>query len=198
MNFVIYYILICIGCKILRKHNGALSLLHWHQYYVEHSWTLGNDRQDRCLGGFCHECQWHVERHTEIISCYYLIASQKNWMALYVMKIIPALARVIIYVKYKYVRTDIFSLYIAALLFLNLPFGDQGTYLAKCYDKNPYTNRKSKKQKWQYKRSNNINIMTIADRLSHTTREGGGVKPVYVIPTFPLTKKCVIISTICE
>ena len=91
-TIVIYYILICIGCKILRKHNGALSLLHWHQYYVEHSWTLGNDRQDRCLGGFCHECHWHVARHTEIIINYYLIASQKKFEWHYMLsKLFPRL-----------------------------------------------------------------------------------------------------------
>ena len=64
-------------------------------------------------------------------------------------------------------------------------------------DKSPYTHRKVQKAKWQHKNTTKtFDYATIADRLrtvnsgndSHPT---GVVKPVYGIPTFPLTAKAV-------
>ena len=64
--------------------------------------------------------------------------------------------------------------------------------LTKSYDKSPYTDSNVTTQK----RHQNFDYTTIADRLrtvswgndSHPT---GVVKPVYGIPTFPLTAKVV-------
>ena len=72
---------------------------------------------------------------------------------------------------------------------------EKGRDLAQSYDKNPYIDRKIQKATWQHKNAKiNFDYTTIADRLwmvswgneSHPT---GVVKPVYGIPTFPLTQK---------
>ena len=73
---------------------------------------------------------------------------------------------------------------------------EKGRDLTKSYDKS-YTDRKIIKAMWQHKNATkNFDYTTIADRLrtfswgndSHPT---GVVKPVYGIPTFPLTAKVV-------
>ena len=100
--YTIYILIKCIGCKILRKQNDALSLPHLHKYDRGHKWALGNDRWDRMPGGgfsvkcltirTCYECPWHGgERYTGIISCNYMYLK----IAPYVIKMFPALARVI-------------------------------------------------------------------------------------------------------
>ena len=74
---------------------------------------------------------------------------------------------------------------------------EKGRDLTRSYDKSPYTNRKIQKAKWQHENATkNFDYTTIAYRLrtvtwgndSHPT---GVVKPVYGIPTFPLTAKAV-------
>ena len=65
--------------------------------------------------------------------------------------------------------------------------------LTRSYDKSPYTHRKPQKATWQHTNATkDFHYTTIADRLravirgndSHLT---GMVKPIYGIPTFPLT-----------
>ena len=72
-----------------------------------------------------------------------------------------------------------------------------GGDLTQSYDKSPYIQRKIQEAKWQHKNATkNFDNTTIVSRLrtvssgndSHTT---GVVKPVYGIPTFPLTATAV-------
>ena len=74
---------------------------------------------------------------------------------------------------------------------------EKGRDLTQSYDKSPYTDRTIQKATWKHKDdTKNFDYTTIADRLrtvswgndSHPT---GVVKPVYGIPTFPLTAKAV-------
>ena len=75
---------------------------------------------------------------------------------------------------------------------------ETGRDLTQSYDKSPNTDRKIQKATWQHKNdTTNFDYTTIADRLrtvswgndSHPT---GVVKPVYRIPTFPLTTKAML------
>ena len=81
--------------------------------------------------------------------------------------------------------------------FWALSTSEKGRDLTQSYDKSPYTDRTIQKATWKYKDdTKNFDYITIADRLrtvslgsdSHPT---GVVKPVYGIPTFPLTAKAV-------
>ena len=69
--------------------------------------------------------------------------------------------------------------------------------LTQSYDKSPYTDRKIPKATWQHKNATkNFDYTTIADRLrtvslGNDSHPSGVVKPVYGIPTFPLTAKAV-------
>ena len=73
----------------------------------------------------------------------------------------------------------------------------KGRDLTKSYDKSPYTDREIQKATWQHKISTkNFDYLTIAGRLRTVSRGNdshptGVVKPVYGIPTFPLTEKAV-------
>ena len=75
---------------------------------------------------------------------------------------------------------------------------EKGRDLTQSYNKSPYSHRKIQKPTREPKNATkNFDYTTIVDRLrtvswstdSHTT---GVVKPVYRIPTFPLTAKTVI------
>ena len=74
--------------------------------------------------------------------------------------------------------------------------GEKERDLTQSYNKSHYTDRKIQKATWQHKNANKISDHTFADRLktiswgndSHPT---GVFKPVYGIPTFPLTAKAV-------
>ena len=65
------------------------------------------------------------------------------------------------------------------------------------YDKSPYTDRKIQKETWQHKNATkNFDYTTIVVRLRMVSWGNdsfltGVVKPVYGIPTFPLTEKAV-------
>ena len=69
--------------------------------------------------------------------------------------------------------------------------------LTQSYDKSPYTDRKIQKATRQQKTATkNFDYTTIADRLgtvslSNDSHPTGVVKPVYGIPTFPLTANAV-------
>ena len=72
-----------------------------------------------------------------------------------------------------------------------------GRDLTQSFDKSPYTDRNIQEATWQHKNATkNFDYKTTADRLwnvscgndSHPT---GVVKPLYGIPTFPLTAKAV-------
>ena len=73
----------------------------------------------------------------------------------------------------------------------------KGRDLTQPYDRSPYTDRKSKKQRDNTKNATkNFDYTTIADRLrtvswGNDSHPAGVVKPVYGIPTFPLTAKAV-------
>ena len=73
----------------------------------------------------------------------------------------------------------------------------KGRDLTQPYDRSPYTDRKSKKQRDNIKNATkNFDYTTIADRLrtvswGNDSHPAGVVKPVYGIPTFPLTAKAV-------
>ena len=69
-------------------------------------------------------------------------------------------------------------------------------YLTQSYDKSPYTHRKSQKAKWQQKHHKTFDYTTIAERLrtvnsANDNHQTGVVKPMYGIPTFPLTTTAV-------
>ena len=74
---------------------------------------------------------------------------------------------------------------------------EKGRDPTRSYYKNPYTHRKIQKATWQHKkRHKNFDYTTIAVRLrtvswSNNSHPKGVVKPVYGIPTFPLTTKAV-------
>ena len=73
---------------------------------------------------------------------------------------------------------------------------EKGRDLTQSYDKRPYTDRKSKKQRDNTKRHQNFDYTMIADRLRTASWGNDGyptgvVKPVDGIPTFPLTAKAV-------
>ena len=63
--------------------------------------------------------------------------------------------------------------------------------------KNPYTDKKIQNVTWQHKNATkNFDYTTIADRLrtvswGNDIHPTGMVKPIYGIPTFPLTAKAV-------
>ena len=73
----------------------------------------------------------------------------------------------------------------------------KGRYLIQSYDESPYTDRKIQKAMQQHKNATkNFDYTTIADRLrtiswGDDSRPSCVVKPVYGIPTFPLTTKAV-------
>ena len=72
---------------------------------------------------------------------------------------------------------------------------EKGRDLTQFYDKSPYTHGKIRNVRTQ-KRYQNIDYTTIAGRLrtvswSNDRNPTGVVKPVYGIPTFPLTAKTV-------
>ena len=78
---------------------------------------------------------------------------------------------------------------------MHLFVSEKGRDLTQSYDKSPYTDRTIQKATWKHEDdTKNFDYTTIADRLrtvswgndSHPT---GVVKPVYGIPTFPLTAK---------
>ena len=75
--------------------------------------------------------------------------------------------------------------------------GEKGRDLTQSYDKSPYTDRKIQKAKWQHKNATKyFDYTTIADRLRTVSWDNDShptdvVKPVYGIPTFPLTAKAV-------
>ena len=68
---------------------------------------------------------------------------------------------------------------------------------SKSYDKSPYTKRKFQMGTWQHKNAiKTLDYTTIAGPLrtvswSNTSYSTGVDKPVYMIPTFPLTAKAV-------
>ena len=74
---------------------------------------------------------------------------------------------------------------------------EKGRDLTQSYDKSPYTDRKIQKATWQHKNdTKNFDYTTIADRLRTVSWDNdrhptGVVKPVYGIPTLPLTAKAV-------
>ena len=69
--------------------------------------------------------------------------------------------------------------------------------LTQSYDKNTYTHRKIQKAMWQHKNATkNFDYITIADRLRTVSWSNGShpiglIKPVYGIPTLPVTAKTV-------
>ena len=72
----------------------------------------------------------------------------------------------------------------------------KGKDLTQPYDKNPFTTEKCKKQRDNTKCHQNVDYTTIADQLravswSNDSHPTDVVKPVYGIPTFPLTAKAV-------
>ena len=72
---------------------------------------------------------------------------------------------------------------------------EKGRDLTQCYDKSPFTHRKIQKATWQHPNdTKHFDYTTIEDRLrtvswSNDSHPTGVVKPVYGIPTFPLTAK---------
>ena len=75
---------------------------------------------------------------------------------------------------------------------------EKGWYLTQSFDKSLYINRKIQKSSkvTTQKRHQNFDYKTMADRLRMTSWSNdsyltGVVKPVYGIPTFPLTTKAV-------
>ena len=75
---------------------------------------------------------------------------------------------------------------------------EKGRDLTQSYDKSPYTDRELQKATWQHiNATKNLDYTTIADWLrtvswSNASHPTGVVKPVYGIPTFPLTTKSVL------
>ena len=69
----------------------------------------------------------------------------------------------------------------------------KGRYLTQSYDKSSYTNRQIQKAKWQHKHASKyFDYTTIADLgQSNESHQTGMVKPVYGMPTFPLTATAV-------
>ena len=72
---------------------------------------------------------------------------------------------------------------------------EKGQDLTQSYDKSPCTNRPLQKVT-THKRNKNVDYTTIAGRFrtvswSNNNYPTGEVKPVYGIPTFPLTAKAV-------
>ena len=89
------------------------------------------------------------------------------------------------------------KLALASVRFDSMVVREKGRALTQSYDKSIYTHRKFQRATLKHKNAaNNFDYPTIADRLrmvswgndSHPT---GVVKPVYGIPTFPLTTKAV-------
>ena len=80
---------------------------------------------------------------------------------------------------------------------LNCTEREKGRDLTQSYDKSPYTDRKIQKSTWQHKNATkNFDYTTIADRLrtvswGNDSHQTGEVKPIYGIPTFPITAKAV-------
>ena len=73
---------------------------------------------------------------------------------------------------------------------------EKGRDLTQSYDKSPYTDRKIQKATWKNNATKNSDYTTIADRLrtvswGNDSHPPAVVKPVYGIPTFPLTEKAV-------
>ena len=74
---------------------------------------------------------------------------------------------------------------------------EKGRDLTRSYDKIPYSQKKIQKATWQHKNATkNFENTTIGDRLRtvssvNDSHQTGVSKPVYGIPTFPLTAKAV-------
>ena len=78
--------------------------------------------------------------------------------------------------------------------FSKIVLWEKGRDLTQSYDRSPYTHRKIQKATRQHKNATkSLDYTTIADRLSwgNDSHPTGVVKPVYRIPTFPLSAKSV-------
>ena len=74
---------------------------------------------------------------------------------------------------------------------------EKGREFTQSYAKSPYTHRKTQKATWQHTNATqNFDYITITDRFrtvswGNDSNPTGVVKPVYGIPTYPLTAKAV-------